>query len=228
MVLVYRGRTYLRPPLDAVRARWSADRSSLVAGSARPARPLPELRLRPDRQRQRRLPRVRHDCQARGQDTMRRRRQTRGALKWAGTIVCGLSVALTLLSVRWNVVWARETWAVEVKGGICALWCGRARPAWTSPGLQVATRDTCLSCFLSSVFSGPVVGIKRGWSAAYVPLWLPFLVAGVPSLILWWRDLRVPPGHCPNCGYDLTGNVSGVCPECGTSVPDARTPKASG
>jgi hypothetical protein len=22
-------------------------------------------------------------------------------------------------------------------------------------------------------------------------------------------------GHCPRCNYDLTGNVSGVCPECG-------------
>lgn len=24
-----------------------------------------------------------------------------------------------------------------------------------------------------------------------------------------------PPGYCQNCGYDLTGNVSGRCPECG-------------
>lgn len=23
------------------------------------------------------------------------------------------------------------------------------------------------------------------------------------------------PGHCRGCGYDLAGNVSGVCPECG-------------
>ena len=23
-------------------------------------------------------------------------------------------------------------------------------------------------------------------------------------------------GLCPNCGYNLTGNVSGICPECGT------------
>jgi hypothetical protein len=23
-------------------------------------------------------------------------------------------------------------------------------------------------------------------------------------------------GQCPRCGYDLTGNASGVCPECGT------------
>ncbi len=25
-------------------------------------------------------------------------------------------------------------------------------------------------------------------------------------------------GHCGNCEYDLTGNVSGVCPECGTEA----------
>src|ERR1044071_4354945 len=23
---------------------------------------------------------------------------------------------------------------------------------------------------------------------------------------------------CPNCGYDLTGNISGICPECGTEI----------
>ena len=26
---------------------------------------------------------------------------------------------------------------------------------------------------------------------------------------------RITCGLCPACGYDLTGNVSGVCPECG-------------
>ena len=24
--------------------------------------------------------------------------------------------------------------------------------------------------------------------------------------------------RCANCGYDLTGNVSGICPECGTPI----------
>ncbi|HKQ47230.1 MAG TPA: hypothetical protein VJZ71_04070 [Phycisphaerae bacterium] len=28
----------------------------------------------------------------------------------------------------------------------------------------------------------------------------------------------MPPGHCHSCGYNLTGNVSGRCPECGTPV----------
>ncbi|UCC29745.1 MAG: hypothetical protein JSU86_16260 [Phycisphaerales bacterium] len=27
-----------------------------------------------------------------------------------------------------------------------------------------------------------------------------------------------PAGYCRKCGYDLTGNVSGVCPECGTEI----------
>ncbi len=28
-----------------------------------------------------------------------------------------------------------------------------------------------------------------------------------------------PRGHCAGCGYNLTGNVSGICPECGTPIP---------
>ena len=32
------------------------------------------------------------------------------------------------------------------------------------------------------------------------------------------RAESVPPGHCPTCGYDLRGNTSGVCPECGAEA----------
>lgn len=35
------------------------------------------------------------------------------------------------------------------------------------------------------------------------------------------RRRRMRPGHCPSCSYDLTGNVSGVCPECGAKVGNA-------
>lgn len=32
------------------------------------------------------------------------------------------------------------------------------------------------------------------------------------------------PLHCGRCEYDLTGNVSGICPECGWQIPDPANP----
>jgi len=55
----------------------------------------------------------------------------------------------------------------------------------------------------------------------YVPLWLPFLLVLLPAGFLWFHDRRSPHGSCVNCGYDLTKNESGACPECGAAVPTA-------
>ena len=50
-----------------------------------------------------------------------------------------------------------------------------------------------------------------------------YLLSGIFSLypavtfLLWFRRRRRPlPGQCAKCSYNLTGNTSGVCPECGT------------
>ena len=48
-------------------------------------------------------------------------------------------------------------------------------------------------------------------------------VVGVNFLIGVWRrkyDPRCRKGHCKHCGYDLSGNESGVCPECGSPAAD--------
>ncbi len=52
-----------------------------------------------------------------------------------------------------------------------------------------------------------------------IPLWLPILLLLIPTVYLWWLDRdAIEPGHCVQCGYDLTGNVSGRCPECGGAI----------
>jgi hypothetical protein len=61
-------------------------------------------------------------------------------------------------------------------------------------------------------------------SEAVFPLWPIWVAASIyPILVLVWiprRRIRRRRGHrCVECGYDLTGNVSGACPECGEEVP---------
>lgn len=52
-------------------------------------------------------------------------------------------------------------------------------------------------------------------------LWLPPAVFGALALPLWIADRRARlPHECPRCRYDLTGNVSGICPECGAPLDD--------
>lgn len=52
-----------------------------------------------------------------------------------------------------------------------------------------------------------------------IPLWALLLPATLGVVILRRRG-RVRPGACRLCGYDLTGNVTGRCPECGVSACD--------
>jgi hypothetical protein len=49
--------------------------------------------------------------------------------------------------------------------------------------------------------------------------WSPATLAGSTVSYWWWRlstrQLRQRDGICASCGYNLTGNTSGICPECG-------------
>jgi uncharacterized paraquat-inducible protein A len=42
------------------------------------------------------------------------------------------------------------------------------------------------------------------------------------------RQRRRRMGHCPECNYNLAGNLSGRCPECGTEITDKNHPPAEG
>jgi len=54
----------------------------------------------------------------------------------------------------------------------------------------------------------------------FLALFACFLI--YPVVVFIRGDFRRnPPGCCQHCGYNLTGNVSGRCPECGSSVAGA-------
>ena len=79
-------------------------------------------------------------------------------------------------------------------------------------------------------------GFSLHWRVSYygtdteyvlgVPHWfLTLLFAIGPGVwFIKWRKRRrlAMAGKCPACGYDLTGNESGVCPECGEGADGVR------
>jgi hypothetical protein len=54
-----------------------------------------------------------------------------------------------------------------------------------------------------------------------IPWWsLAVTSSLLPLLWVYMQVFRpiLSPGQCRSCGYDLTGNTSGVCPECGKKL----------
>ena len=48
----------------------------------------------------------------------------------------------------------------------------------------------------------------------------PFLTAVTMTVVTLWymRQRKREPPFCSVCSYNLTGNTSGTCPECGTKI----------
>lgn len=144
------------------------------------------------------------------------RSRTSRVLKWTGTGLCLLVLAGFIYSVRHVVsfIASHDRYEASLEAGcITFQWQPKI---WRNPrfpperGLQFGGSD-------GTIFWWPGAQLKP--FGVMVPLWLPFIVVAVPTTILWRRDRRIPPTHCQNCGYDLTGNVSGRCPECGKPTP---------
>ena len=83
---------------------------------------------------------------------------------------------------------------------------------------------------LPSCYNGPNVFSGSGWlTQVHCPLAVPFFLCAFPTV---WLALRLRKAArtehlCPTCKYDLTGNVSGRCPECGTVLAQGNEPQAA-
>ena len=60
-----------------------------------------------------------------------------------------------------------------------------------------------------------------------VPFYIPLLFI-LPLAGLLWQMKPLDPFACIHCNYNLTGNTSGICPECGATAkkPDASNATA--
>lgn len=76
-------------------------------------------------------------------------------------------------------------------------------------GLASLPVGTVLSC-----------GLPVGFVVVYWYLSVPLALGTASCMHLLLARLETQPAYpaCLCCGYNLTGNVSGVCPECGTEI----------
>lgn len=101
------------------------------------------------------------------------------------------------------------------------------------PGLMVTPKDApeqieYIACMLRLRCDDwpawrPDVELHSGYGAVSLPLWIPATLFLAAAAWNWRRGRGFPPGHCARCGYDLTGNVSGRCPECGTACESRQS-----
>ncbi|MBK8267888.1 MAG: hypothetical protein IPK83_06115 [Planctomycetes bacterium] len=141
--------------------------------------------------------------------------------KWVGLFACLLILA------AWAVgLWSRSWTPIGDRG---FLVCSRQ-------GLFVGVSEATLLPPLDApffawqewegfAFEAPERVDALGATVLFVPFWLLFLVAALPTAFLFHRDRRrIRAGYCRHCDYDLRGIASGICPECGNACPVPSNP----
>jgi hypothetical protein len=139
-------------------------------------------------------------------------------LKWAG-LAASLTLFILLLAQP-----------IQVNTKNAALWvfngCVIVFHQPVGPGIEADMWQNRMISFANDVGFTPQyrsVTLQTGklisMSVPLAPL-LPLVV--IATAVLWRLDRRFPLGRCVKCGYNLTGNVSGVCPEYGTKQRNGR------
>ena len=153
--------------------------------------------------------------------------RARRIAKWIGLVVC------VVFAVAWVVSFAvmfgyhsdrpgRSTIIGVLSGSLLLVTViSDSLDQEASEGWSVGSAPPIDILWLPGMDSRPPLmgsGGTATMNTSVLPLWIPALLTAIPTFILWRRDRRHPPGHCKKCGYDLTGNMSGACSECGRAT----------
>ncbi len=107
----------------------------------------------------------------------------------------------------------RETlkWSDVTKAIRSSPWCS----------LPVAIGLLTLGFLILLLFDLTVVPVTTAVGLSWLGLVIigPRLFAYIQQIEpQYWQTPGPPPHCCQHCGYNLTGNVSGICPECGVKA----------
>jgi hypothetical protein len=168
---------------------------------------------------------------------MRTRSRFLRLIAWIGLAASVFILAVYALSLRWSVIWPAQAATCEVRllpGALRVRFRGDLyysispdgdgfqRFSLTGGGPPFWGESYIGSAVILRAHRSTIWAFRWAHSNILLPLWIPFLLVALPTAFLWRRTRRVPPGHCHKCRYDLTGNTTGICPECGAAAPHPR------
>ena len=117
----------------------------------------------------------------------------------------------------------RDANGVYVRTQIVGLPSGRWNPGFSTDRLEWSYSPWFIRSLFPRLRKDADQSIRGRWYIV-LPLYIPFFALGLIAvsghlLPLVVYRLRRARSVCVQCEYDLTGNRSGVCPECGEPVP---------
>lgn len=137
-------------------------------------------------------------------------------LQWLSIVVAVLSLAALVFTCRFHLGGKIDRFGYAgMYGSVMFIvrsspvqvpWCWFEQQSWSWPN------------WLPAMYGN--------FTALLIPLWIPTLAAAIAALVFHRKARLAHLGCCPSCDYDLTGNESGVCPECGTAK-SFRSPKCA-
>lgn len=144
---------------------------------------------------------------------MYRPSRTRRIIKWISLIGLAVAVGFCAMGNRRRVQFGLAGAYAQVYGGNFMLgqYSGKYK-SLVPNGLLIG------DAYPSPKWMPSFSSYPDDWSLT-IPMFQVVLVAVLTTVVLFYRDRRrILPGHCPRCGYDLTGNTSGKCSECGEKI----------
>lgn len=144
------------------------------------------------------------------------RRKVYQGFKGLGLTLAGCALVVAILSSRYGVIWVihdRQIWIELDVGAVLIGWVSRST-AFAPTAIELLRHDGWYwAGWLPRIECSPT-----GTGIVSLPVWLLSMPLFIPIVIRTFRRRQRPPIECMTCGYNLTGNVSGICPECGTAI----------
>lgn len=167
-----------------------------------------------------------------------RESRTAAVISWV-TLIC-FAFGVFVCSVAFFSRYHCRLLSMQLQGGSrleitqsgSALWFGIVRDVATSGPKPLQSRKKVLGIEIgrntwgvSHPQSAPWVTTQRYVEFIAIPLWMWFLLT-IPCVAIRIRWIHQRARHnapatvprCSRCGYELRGNRSGTCPECGRAV----------